>query len=112
MNNLRPLLTICQTFPQQLYQDGILRNETLVLPRLGRGLVRLHGSLDDGQPLPLVRMILQPGRVPGQRPAEAGGRGRQHRRTPGYQQLGGRGVRDGGAEAGEGGHVSWGQEQQ
>ena len=30
--------------------------------------------------------------------------------TPGYQQLGG--VRDSGAEAGEGGHVGWGQEQQ
>ena len=43
--------------------------------------------------LPLIRMILQPCRVPGLRPAEAGGRGRQHWRIPEYQQRGG--VREG-----------------
>ena len=42
---------------------------------------------DDGI-LPLVRMILQPGRVPGWRLAEAGGQGRQHRDISSWVEYG------------------------
>ena len=97
---------------QDVYQHRVLRHKGLVLPGPGGRHVGLDSALNQQQPLSLVLVILEPGGVAGQGPAQASSRRRKDSGAAREQKVETRGVGQSGAQAWEGGHVLRGEEQQ